>query len=457
MSTKHFLRSEIPVWIAILIFTAMISGTFMITRYFRDAVEEYSLFMSRDDGTVFSFDYGARPALENANFFMDTKRSFIDAGAHFLEADLSEMRISVYEDGMETFSAPILTKGREGSWWETPAGVYRIELKEDNHFSSMGKVYQPWSMVFQGNFFIHGWPYYPDGTPVASTYSGGCIRLDTEDAKEIYDRVRIGTPILVYEKDFIEDDFAYMSIVPDMRADTFLAVDLHNNYVFMEEGSNTEHSIASLTKLMTALIATEYINLEKEITITEKMIVPTSRARLNIGDSFSAYELLYPLLLESSNEAAEAIAGFLGRERFISLMNKKAAALGMEHTRFTDPSGIDGGNISTARDCFLLAKYMYNNRRFILDMTSDNVGWSAYGSPPFDDLGNFNIFEEHPAFVGGKTGKSTPAKETIMSIFEVSFGNDVRPIALIALGTDDMATDIRNMYTFITERYTEER
>src|SRR5882724_9446532 len=117
---------------------------------------------------------------------MRVKDDFISQKESFIEADLTAMQLSVYENGAVVKQVPILTKGRPGSWWETPAGLYQVQNKETNHFSSFGHVYMPWSMDFQGNFFIHGWPYEPDGTPVSSAYSGGCIRLATDDAEKLY-------------------------------------------------------------------------------------------------------------------------------------------------------------------------------------------------------------------------------------------------------------------------------
>src|SRR3989344_3348659 len=81
---------------------------------------------------------------------------------------------------------------------QTPNGVYKIRSREENHFSSIGEVWMPWSMHFYGNYFIHGWPYYPSGAPVADTYSGGCIRLSTSDAKELFGEVKNGMPVLAY-------------------------------------------------------------------------------------------------------------------------------------------------------------------------------------------------------------------------------------------------------------------
>jgi len=104
--------------------------------------------------------------------------------------------------------------------------------------------------------------------------------------------------------------------------------------------------IASLTKLMTALVAAEHINLDQDVRIRGSGVTSLI-PRLREGYSASMYSLLQLLLIESSNEAAEVIASVIGRDEFLRLMNEKAAAIGMEHTTFTDPSGLDDGNIST--------------------------------------------------------------------------------------------------------------
>src|SRR3989344_7276539 len=129
--------------------------------------------------------------------FEDEVASYIARKESFIEIDLSQMKVSLYKEGGLLKTLPVLSKGRDGSWWETPTGNYKILSKEQNHFSSIGNVWMPWSMQFYGNFFIHGWPYYEDGTPVSSTYSGGCIRLETTDAERLYPLVSTGTPVIV--------------------------------------------------------------------------------------------------------------------------------------------------------------------------------------------------------------------------------------------------------------------
>ena len=84
------------------------------------------------------FDYGPNEKLSQPNFFADTLAAFIASKQSFVEADLSHMKIRYYDHGTTTFEADILTKGKEGSWWETPSGLYAVENKEPMHFSSFG-------------------------------------------------------------------------------------------------------------------------------------------------------------------------------------------------------------------------------------------------------------------------------------------------------------------------------
>ncbi len=87
----------------------------------------------------------------------------VPATGKFIAADLVNMRLYIYEDGTTTAEYPILTKGRPGSPYETPSGAYSILTKEADHFNHAEQVHMPYSMQFYGNYFVHGWPYYPSG------------------------------------------------------------------------------------------------------------------------------------------------------------------------------------------------------------------------------------------------------------------------------------------------------
>lgn len=450
---KRFASHQIPLYFAILLLLLIALGVTWAFYYLRqNAVANYKVYVPNGE-TSQEVEYGSWPALANKNFFNEVKDKFVAEKTDFIEADLSGMQLTVWQNGVATQKFPILTKGRPGSWWETPAGLYKIETREKNHFSSFAGVYLPWSLPFQGNFFIHGWPYYPNGTPVSSKYSGGCIRLSTEDAEKVFALAKVGTPVLVYEKDFDGDDFQYRMKTPVFDAKTYVAGDLKSNFVFAEQGANDLVPIASITKLMTALVAVEYVNIENEITITNSMIIPTSKPRLQAGQKISLFNLLPLLLEESSNEAAQAIASYLGPQRFVGLMNQKAQAIGMTHTHFTDASGRDDGNVSTAHDLFELAKYLYHNRSFILKTTRGEIDDRVYGPLAYTDVRSYNGFENDPDFLGGKVGLTNAAGQTILSLFNIKDGEETRPVAVVLLNTPDEFGEVQRVIDWIKGAY----
>ena len=398
------------------------------------------------------FEFGSFPILERESFFEKIKKELTKKKLDFLLVDLSQKKLYFYKKGNLKKIYPVLTIGKEGSFWETPSGFYQIKAKIKNAYSSLGGVYMPYSLQFQGNFFIHGWPYYPDGTPVSSQFSGGCIRLSTKDAKEIFKEVKIGTPVLIIEKEFFKDDFLYQLKPPRISAKSYLAADLKNNFVFIQKNPDKIYPIASITKLITALVVCEYINLWKKIPVEKNDLIYTSKPRLKVGKSYCGFDLLYPLLMESSNEAAKVLAKTLGEKRFVELMNQKAKSIGMENTNLVDSWGGSKENVSSPKDLFMLAKYLLNNRRFILDITKGEI-YHHLISEKFEDLENFNCFYNLKEFVGGKIGKTKAAQETMLSIFNLNFKGETRPITIIVLGSKDACLDTQNILNWIKERF----
>jgi len=426
----------------------------LIFSFFSKTNRVYSINIENATSTQNIFKYGLEAAVISTDFLNKTKSSFIEQKADFIEVDLNKMVLSLYKNGEPILNYKVQSKGRPGSWWETPAGLYKIELKEKTHFSSIGKVYQPWSMQFQGNFFIHGWPYYEGGQETSAQFTGGCIKLATSDAKDLYKNVLVGVPVLVFNEEQITDDYKYAQNLPEISSTHYLAADLKNNFVFLNKNSSELVPIASVTKLMTALVASEYINLGKNITIDSKSLVFTSKPRLVSGSSIEAFELLHLLLEESSNEAAEALASYLGRDRFIELMNNKALAIGLKNTKFVDPSGSGNENISSAEDLFILAKYIYNNRSFILKISAGQLNTGINQNLLFPSINNFNEFTGSDGFVGGKVGETIKAKQTILSIFSMAVENsEKRPVVFISLGSNDRKADVVNLKGYIEEYF----
>jgi D-alanyl-D-alanine carboxypeptidase len=308
-------------------------------------------------------------------------------------------------------------------------------------------------MVFQGNFFIHGWPEYADGTPVASEFSGGCVRLDTADAARIYERVAVGTPILVHEAALAPDDFVYEPAVPELATPHYLIADIRNNTILAAKDFEAAVPIASITKLMTALIAAEYINLDQSVSVNAPTFIQSLIPRLQDRQRVSMYSLLQLLLVESSNEAAEVIAAQIGRERFINAMNRKAQSLGMTETTFVDPSGLGAGNVSSPRDLMRLAQYIYANRSFLLELTANADLPTLYVSGEFGELVNFNEFDAVEGFIGGKVGETLAAGQTSLSLHEMTVKGERRVLVVVLLGSSGRNADTETLLNYAAERY----
>ncbi len=390
--------------------------------------------------------------------FTHIKNDLINNETSFLEINLAEMNIGIYQNGSLDKEVPILTKGDPQGWGGTAAGLYKIINGNTSGFSVIAQAYLPYSLHFYGKYYLHGEPYYADGSKLVSDFSGGCLRLTNNDAKDIYELTEIEMPVLVIDK--VNDNYTYKNqdITPlsDISARNYLIGDLDSGFVFTAKNPKKQSPIASITKLMTAIIIAENIDLRKSIEITKIMLSGYgSTEGLEEGKRFRVVELFYPLLIESSNDAAEALSYFLGREKTLQLMREKAKSIQMQDTDFADPSGYDSGNISTAQDLFYLARYVLNNRPPLLEITKGNKV-SSFGEVAFDvkNLWNKNLFIDDPTFVGGKTGYTIPASSTAIFIFRLTDKeNEERNIAITLLGSENVKADTQKIYTWLQKNY----
>jgi lipoprotein-anchoring transpeptidase ErfK/SrfK len=373
-------------------------------------------------------------------------------------ANLDAMKVWTYEDGKPVKEYSILSKGKPGSAWETPTGTYGVKYKTERHLSSIGGVYMPYSMQFFGNFFIHGWPYYVSGAPVPEGYSGGCIRMSDEDAKEIYEFASVGTPLVIRggkEESAVTATEAageYRSTAgakqPQITAISYLVADLDTGDIIVEKDSTLKRPIASLTKLMTALVSLEVVNQFTETTISDE-VEQTYGAQGGIiaGQTMMVRDLLYPLLLSSSNDAAEAIAEVSGRNYFIRSMNDKAESIGLADTYFDDPSGLSADNVSTAHDLFELTRYLYRYKKYILDVTARKE--QTVGEKTWD---NISRFEDDEGYIGGKNGYTDEAMHTLIVTLEQPLAEfEDRHIAYITLGSKNKEEDMRALMNYVDQ------
>ncbi|TFG91263.1 MAG: D-alanyl-D-alanine carboxypeptidase [Candidatus Atribacteria bacterium] len=224
-----------------------------------------------------------------------------------------------------------------------------------------------------------------------------------------------------------------------INAPSYLAINLADNSVILNKNPDQPYTIASITKLMNAVITLENIDPEQTITLTEEMLEPLGGSpTLFLGLNISAENLLKASLTQSTNDASEALALFMGKERFLSLMNQKAKELGMANTIFYDAHGLNPDNHSTTADLAKLLAYIYKNHPEILSITKSNNLWLPDQGGKLLKFINLNGFYPLSAFIGGKTGYLTEAKHTSASIFNINGKN----VAIVVLYSKNYQADI---------------
>lgn len=400
-----------------------------------------------------ALSYGPQSALSQTNFFTETRDAFIDEAVTFVELDLSAMMLRSFEKGVLVQSTKILARGEEGSWWDAPSGLYKVEKLDERSFSTVAQSYFPWSVTFEGNYTIHGWPEYPDGTSAPESFSGGGIRIENGEAEKLFASLEKGVPVLVHQQPKEADAFVYEPTVPEVGAEHYLVADLENSSILAASDLDVMVPIASLTKLMTAVVASEKLNLDSRVQVTSPTFVSSLIPRLADRSSVSMYSLMQLLLIESSNESAEVIAGEFGRDAFIAEMNTKARQLGMMNSQFADPSGLSPDNKSSLGDLYRLSRYIHNNRNFIFEITAGKEASAISGSGEFEELVNFNEINDIDNFIGGKVGETNAAGQTSVSLHEVTIQGSKRTVVIILLGSTGRTEDVQTLMHFVEDRF----
>lgn len=151
--------------------------------------------------------------------------------------------------------------------------------------------------------------------------------------------------------------------------DSIVVKDLTNNKLILAKDQDQMLRPASLTKIMTCLIAIQSGKMNTVVTITPEMTqVEPTKANFRVGEKIYLRDLVYAAMIKSANDAANAIAIYLGngnKQAFVAMMNKEAKRIGMSRTNFTNPCGFDIGNHkTTAKDLLTLTEYAIKNSTF---------------------------------------------------------------------------------------------
>ena len=246
--------------------------------------------------------------------------------------------------------------------------------------------------------------------------------------------------------------FPCQSLAVSTSASSAILVDVDSGRVLYEQNADAKMLIASTTKILTALVAIEEGNLSDTVTVSrEAALTEGSSMYLQEGEQLTLETLLYGLMLCSGNDAAVAIADHIGgsQEKFVVLMNKRAAELGMEHSSFANPNGLDHErHYSTARDMALLARAAVENETLVRIASTQSVTIGGR------TMTNHNkLLRYVDGCIGLKTGYTKAAGRTLVSCAE---RNGQRLVAVTLQDGNDWA-DHQSLYEYGFSTYPAKR
>ncbi len=217
----------------------------------------------------------------------------------------------------------------------------------------------------------------------------------------------------------------------DVMSDAAIVMDEDTGTILYAKNEHAEHYPASITKIMTALLAVENGNLQDTVTYSEDAIYKIDRGSSSIardvGEQMTLEQCLYAMLLESCNSSAYAIAEHIGGtyDNFINMMNDKAKELGCQNTHFNNSNGLpDDNHYTSCYDMALIAREAYKNEAF-----RTITGTRTYTIPPTNKHADPTFLNNHHEMlhyfktskylyeycVGGKTGYTTQANSTLVT------------------------------------------
>ena len=245
-----------------------------------------------------------------------------------------------------------------------------------------------------------------------------------------------------------------LNVFSSDTARSSIVMDLDSGRVLYENNADERRLIASITKIMTCIVALENGNLEKQIKVSDEVLkMYGTSIYLEVGEKMKLIDLLYGLMLRSGNDAsvviAKAVAG--SEDAFVKMMNDKAKEIGMTNTTFSNPHGLDEEtkNYSTARDMAKLSRYAYKNKTY-----RKIIGTEEYrvqtDSKSYLWYNRMKLLGNYKYCTGGKNGYTPSAGKTLVTTHKKSDLN----ITVVSLDDgdeynnhEDLAEDTFDSYT----------
>lgn len=237
--------------------------------------------------------------------------------------------------------------------------------------------------------------------------------------------------------------------MPTLSAKAAIILDVDSQVIPFSKNQNLRFSMASTTKIMTALVALEHFKKDSILTIKTGGVEGAGLG-LQVGEQFFFEDLLYAMLLPSANDAAQAIADNYpgGDEAFVKKMNEKAESLYLYNTHFSDPTGLDDdGDYTTVVDMAHLAAYAINNKTFTkVTGTKEKL------------INNLSYSRQYPLYnlnkllgINGVTGIKTGTTEGAGEVLVTSTIENGHTYIVVVMNSQDRFSDTSKLLSFIAD------
>lgn len=234
-------------------------------------------------------------------------------------------------------------------------------------------------------------------------------------------------------------------MLSSVSADAIYVFDLQTGTEIFSRNEHTILSVASVTKLLSATMFLEHASTTATVTVLLEDVDTEGRSgRLEAAQQYRNKDLLFPALLESSNDAS-AVMQRVAPVDIVEKMNQYAASHGLVHTTFTDTSGLDDGNVSTAYELAKLSTVLFAEYPHIYDITRLKTYLNHINA-----WMNNSPFVHNAGYRGGKHGYTYAANRTVTAFFDDQLTTgQTRTVGYVLLGSDGLQTDMQYLRAYV--------
>lgn len=237
-------------------------------------------------------------------------------------------------------------------------------------------------------------------------------------------------------------------------ATSAILMDIDSNRILYSENIHATRSVASISKIMTAIVAIENADVKSKVTVGEEISKAYgSGIYIKVGEVLTLEDLLYGLMLRSGNDAALAIANYVGGsiDKFVEMMNETAQKIGMKNSVFKNPHGLDqedGGNISTAYDMAILTAYAMKNETYQKIVGTKNYNLKT-NMNTYSWTNKNKLLRNYEYTTGGKTGFTEIARRTLVT----TASKDGMNLVVVTLNDGNDFSDHQSLFEYGFENY----